>query len=88
MHPELYQVIYRQQERELEVLLRRRLAAAERAGTTPVSSRRGGRLRLRLFGSAWFAERDNPPYGPAEPGVTAWPPLPPAATSAATGWTR
>jgi hypothetical protein len=72
MHPELYQVIYRQQEREREVLLHRRMLAAERAGTAPVRSRRAGRPGLRWFGIAWFAgRRSNPEYGPAQPCVPA-----------------
>ena len=73
MHPELYQVIYRQQEREREVLLHRRLVIAERARTTPVQSRRAGRPRLRWLGIAWFAGHRStaPEYRPAEPCATA-----------------
>jgi hypothetical protein len=73
MHPELYQVIYRQQEREREVQLRRRLVIAERAGTTPTPSRRTGPPRPRRFGIAWFARRRStaPEYLPAGPCTTA-----------------
>jgi hypothetical protein len=73
MHPELYQVIYRQQEREREILLRRRLVVAERASTTPAPSRRTGRKRPRWFGAARFVGRrgSEPEYRPTEPCATA-----------------
>lgn len=70
MHPELYLVVHRQQERELEERLRRRLVMAERANATPATPRRSRRLR---FGPGWAGlGRSAPPeYGPAEPCVTA-----------------
>ncbi|HEY0237560.1 MAG TPA: hypothetical protein VGC37_02845 [Friedmanniella sp.] len=55
MHPELYLVIYRQQERELEAALRRRLlqtccaalAATRRSPVSTAIARVAGVLRLR-----------------------------------------
>ena len=39
MHPDLYLVVYRQQERELETALRRRRVVAERAVPTAAAPR-------------------------------------------------
>lgn len=70
MHPELYMVVHRQRERELEAELRRRLLIAERTGTMPPARRRsrGG----PPFG-AWFAVRRaaTPELSPEGPCVTA-----------------
>lgn len=70
MHPELYLVVHRQQERELEEQLRRRLVMAERATATPATPRRSRRLRLSPV-RALPRSGAPPECGPAGPCVTA-----------------